>query len=61
MLSKQAEPVQTVAEESRAQGTIGVSLYVKYLRAGANILVLLFVMLINLLAQVHTKLSREHK
>uniref|UniRef100_A0A671US85 Multidrug resistance-associated protein 4-like n=1 Tax=Sparus aurata TaxID=8175 RepID=A0A671US85_SPAAU len=47
-----AETVQTVAEESRAQGTIGVSLYVKYLRAGANIFVLLFVVLINLLAQV---------
>ncbi|XP_073318323.1 ATP-binding cassette sub-family C member 4-like [Pagrus major] len=47
-----AEPVQTVAEESRAQGTIGVSLYMKYLRAGANILVLLFVVLINILAQV---------
>lgn len=47
-----AEPVQTVAEESRAQGTIGVSLYVKYLRAGANIMVLLFVILINILAQV---------
>uniref|UniRef100_A0A671UTP6 Multidrug resistance-associated protein 4-like n=1 Tax=Sparus aurata TaxID=8175 RepID=A0A671UTP6_SPAAU len=43
---------ETVAEESRAQGTIGVSLYVKYLRAGANIFVLLFVVLINLLAQV---------
>uniref|UniRef100_A0A671US81 Multidrug resistance-associated protein 4-like n=1 Tax=Sparus aurata TaxID=8175 RepID=A0A671US81_SPAAU len=41
-----------VPEESRAQGTIGVSLYVKYLRAGANIFVLLFVVLINLLAQV---------
>ncbi|KAI3366042.1 hypothetical protein L3Q82_009871, partial [Scortum barcoo] len=47
-----AEPVLTVAEESRAQGTIGVSLYVKYLTAGANVVVLLVVMLLNILAQV---------
>ncbi|XP_056226970.1 ATP-binding cassette sub-family C member 4-like [Seriola aureovittata] len=47
-----AEPVQTVVEESRAQGTIGVSLYVKYLRAGANVVVLLIVLLVNVLAQV---------
>ncbi|XP_051799250.1 ATP-binding cassette sub-family C member 4-like isoform X1 [Acanthochromis polyacanthus] len=47
-----AETVQTLAEESRAQGTIGVKLYVKYLRAGASILTLLVVILINLLAQV---------
>ncbi|KAE8278604.1 Multidrug resistance-associated protein 4 [Larimichthys crocea] len=46
------EQVQAVAEESRAQGTIGVSLYVKYLRAGANIAVLLIVLLVNILAQV---------
>ncbi|XP_022602217.1 LOW QUALITY PROTEIN: multidrug resistance-associated protein 4-like [Seriola dumerili] len=47
-----AEPVQTMVEESRAQGTIGVSLYVKYLRAGANVVVLLIVLLVNVLAQV---------
>ncbi|XP_049919631.1 ATP-binding cassette sub-family C member 4-like [Epinephelus moara] len=47
-----AEPVQTVAEESRAQGTIKVSLYVKYLKAGANVVVLLAVILMNILAQV---------
>ncbi|KAK2856772.1 hypothetical protein Q5P01_005507 [Channa striata] len=47
-----AEPVQKVAEESRAQGTIGVGLYVKYLRAGANIALLLIVILLNILAQV---------
>ncbi|XP_074520424.1 ATP-binding cassette sub-family C member 4 [Halichoeres trimaculatus] len=46
------ETVQTVAEESRAHGTIGVSLYVKYLRAGASILFLLFVFVVNILAQV---------
>ncbi|CAG5933599.1 unnamed protein product, partial [Menidia menidia] len=46
------EHVQTVPEESRAQGTISVGLYVKYLKAGANVAVLLFVILINLLAQV---------
>ncbi|XP_008276233.1 ATP-binding cassette sub-family C member 4 [Stegastes partitus] len=47
-----AETVQTVAEESRAQGTIGMRLYVKYLRAGASIVTLLAVMLVNILAQV---------
>lgn len=47
-----AEPVQTVAEENRAQGTIKVSLYVKYLKAGANVVVLLVVILMNILAQV---------
>ncbi|KAM7375301.1 hypothetical protein PAMA_014413 [Pampus argenteus] len=47
-----AERVQAVAEESRAQGNIAVGLYVTYLRAGANIMVLLFVILVNILAQV---------
>ncbi|XP_068165844.1 ATP-binding cassette sub-family C member 4 [Antennarius striatus] len=46
------EVVQTVAEESRAQGTIGFGLYMKYLKAGANIVALLAVLLINVLAQV---------
>uniref|UniRef100_A0A674ESQ6 Cystic fibrosis transmembrane conductance regulator n=1 Tax=Salmo trutta TaxID=8032 RepID=A0A674ESQ6_SALTR len=36
---RSTEPVQTVVEESRSEGTIGVGLYVKYLKAGANILV----------------------
>ncbi|XP_050923142.1 ATP-binding cassette sub-family C member 4 [Lates calcarifer] len=49
---EEAEPVQTVVEESRAEGTIGVSLYVKFLRAGASIFTLLVVLLVNLLAQV---------
>ncbi|XP_014007251.2 ATP-binding cassette sub-family C member 4 [Salmo salar] len=46
-----AEPVQTVVEESRSEGTIGVGLYVKYLKAGANILVLIGVALLQFLAQ----------
>uniref|UniRef100_A0A674EUC4 Cystic fibrosis transmembrane conductance regulator n=1 Tax=Salmo trutta TaxID=8032 RepID=A0A674EUC4_SALTR len=33
------EQLPTVVEESRSEGTIGVGLYVKYLKAGANILV----------------------
>lgn len=57
LLFLQAEPVQTMAEESRAQGTIKMSLYVKYLRAGANVLVLLLVILINVLAQVRSELQ----
>ncbi|XP_032362004.1 ATP-binding cassette sub-family C member 4 isoform X1 [Etheostoma spectabile] len=47
-----AEQVQTVPEESRAEGTIGVSLYVKYLRAGASIVVLLVGIVVSILAQV---------
>ncbi|XP_037617466.1 multidrug resistance-associated protein 4-like isoform X2 [Sebastes umbrosus] len=47
-----AETVQTVPEESRAEGTIGVGLYVKYLKAGAHVVVLVVVILVNILAQV---------
>lgn len=47
-----AEQVQTVPEEIRADGNISAKLYLKYLRAGANVLLLVVVMLINLLAQV---------
>lgn len=46
-----AELVQTVVEESRSEGTIGVGLYVKYLKAGANVLVLIGVVLLQFLAQ----------
>ncbi|KAM4601994.1 ATP-binding cassette sub-family C member 4 [Polymixia lowei] len=46
-----AEQVQTVVEESRSEGTIGTGLYVKYLRAGASVLLLLVVILLNVLAQ----------
>uniref|UniRef100_A0A8D0B2G1 Cystic fibrosis transmembrane conductance regulator n=1 Tax=Sander lucioperca TaxID=283035 RepID=A0A8D0B2G1_SANLU len=52
-----AEHVQTVAEESRAEGTIGVSLYVKYLRAGASIVVLLVGIVVSILAQVRSSQS----
>uniref|UniRef100_A0AAR2KQA3 Cystic fibrosis transmembrane conductance regulator n=1 Tax=Pygocentrus nattereri TaxID=42514 RepID=A0AAR2KQA3_PYGNA len=44
-------PVQTMAEESRSEGNIGVRIYLKYLTAGANILVLVGFILLNLLAQ----------
>ncbi|XP_061546477.1 multidrug resistance-associated protein 4 [Phycodurus eques] len=47
-----AEPVHTLAEETRAQGSIGLNMYMKYLRAGASILVVVVVMLLNILAQV---------
>uniref|UniRef100_A0A3P8RAP9 Cystic fibrosis transmembrane conductance regulator n=1 Tax=Astatotilapia calliptera TaxID=8154 RepID=A0A3P8RAP9_ASTCA len=48
-----AEKVQTFAEETRTQGTIGIRIYAKYLAAGANIVVLLAVVLLNIMAQVH--------
>lgn len=44
--------MQTVPEESRAQGNIGFKLYLKYLTAGAHVLTLLLVALFNILAQV---------
>ncbi|XP_033954626.1 ATP-binding cassette sub-family C member 4-like [Pseudochaenichthys georgianus] len=47
-----AEAVHMVAEESRAQGNIGAGLYVKYMRAGASAVLLIFLILINILAQV---------
>uniref|UniRef100_A0A8C7R1C3 Cystic fibrosis transmembrane conductance regulator n=1 Tax=Oncorhynchus mykiss TaxID=8022 RepID=A0A8C7R1C3_ONCMY len=37
-----AEPVQTIVEESRSEGTIGVGLYVKYLKAGLTGATLIF-------------------
>lgn len=44
--------MQTVPEESRAEGNIGLKIYAQYLRSGANVVVLLVVLLINILAQV---------
>ncbi|XP_019910634.2 multidrug resistance-associated protein 4-like isoform X2 [Esox lucius] len=46
----QPEPVQHGVVESRSEGTIGFHLYLKYFRAGANVLVLLALVLLNLLA-----------
>ncbi|TRY93755.1 hypothetical protein DNTS_011687, partial [Danionella cerebrum] len=46
------EAVHTMAEESRSQGNIGIRMYWKYFRAGANVLMLIFLLLLNLLAQV---------
>ncbi|KAF4111886.1 hypothetical protein G5714_006681 [Onychostoma macrolepis] len=46
-----AEHVHTMAEETRTEGTIGLHLYWKYFRAGANALMLILLMLLNLLAQ----------
>lgn len=54
VFSRQAEQVQTVPEESRAEGTISGKLYLKYLQAGASVLLLVVLLLINLLAQVQT-------
>uniref|UniRef100_A0A8C2GR14 Multidrug resistance-associated protein 4 n=1 Tax=Cyprinus carpio TaxID=7962 RepID=A0A8C2GR14_CYPCA len=46
-----AEPVHTIAEETRIEGTIGLHMYWKYFRAGANVLILILLVLLNLLAQ----------
>ncbi|CAJ1079463.1 multidrug resistance-associated protein 4 [Xyrichtys novacula] len=51
-----AEPlvteVQPAEEEHRSEGNVGLRLYVKYFRAGANFLVLLVLILLNALAQI---------
>lgn len=57
-LSRQAEAVHMVPEESRADGTISVKLYVKYLRSGGSMVALLLVVLMNLTAQVNRKRRR---
>lgn len=46
-----AEPVHTMAEESRSEGNIGIRMYWKYFRAGANVVMLVLLLLLNLLAQ----------
>lgn len=46
------EHVQTMVEETRSEGTIGLRMYWKYFRAGANVVMLIFLVLLNLLAQV---------
>lgn len=46
------EHVQTMVEETRIEGTIGLRVYWKYFRAGANAVMLIFLVLLNLLAQV---------
>ncbi|XP_016117735.1 multidrug resistance-associated protein 4-like [Sinocyclocheilus grahami] len=46
-----AEPVHTMAEETRTEGTIGLRMYWKYFRAGANVIMLISFVLLNLLAQ----------
>ncbi|KAM9802673.1 ATP-binding cassette sub-family C member 4-like isoform 3-T4 [Syngnathus typhle] len=43
---------QPTEEERRTQGAIGLQIYVKYFRAGANFLVLFLLMLLNVLAHV---------
>lgn len=55
LLPEQAEKVQTVQEESRSQGDIGLKVYAKYLSSGANVVVLVVVLFINILAQVRWK------
>uniref|UniRef100_A0A8K9V1J4 ATP binding cassette subfamily C member 4 (PEL blood group) n=1 Tax=Oncorhynchus mykiss TaxID=8022 RepID=A0A8K9V1J4_ONCMY len=54
-------PVQHVLEESRSEGTIGLHLYLKYFRAGANVLVLLALVFLNLLAHVSGFYTTTHE
>uniref|UniRef100_A0A674F4V2 Multidrug resistance-associated protein 4 n=1 Tax=Salmo trutta TaxID=8032 RepID=A0A674F4V2_SALTR len=52
LVLKEVSPVQHMLEESRSEGSIGLHLYLKYFRAGANVLVLLALVFLNLLAHV---------
>uniref|UniRef100_A0A673LMQ9 Multidrug resistance-associated protein 4 n=1 Tax=Sinocyclocheilus rhinocerous TaxID=307959 RepID=A0A673LMQ9_9TELE len=49
--SDQLPPVHTMTEETRTEGTIGLRMYWKYFRAGANVIMLISFVLLNLLAQ----------
>lgn len=44
--------VQPTEEENRSEGNVGLYMYVKYFRAGANFLVLLVLILLNAIAHV---------
>ncbi|KAM6893505.1 ATP-binding cassette sub-family C member 4-like [Xenentodon cancila] len=46
------EPVRPIAEESRAEGTVGGHVYLKYFSAGCNTLVLMVVVLLSIIAEV---------
>ncbi|XP_029315504.1 multidrug resistance-associated protein 4-like isoform X2 [Cottoperca gobio] len=46
------EVVQPTEEESRSEGNVGLRMYVKYFRAGANFLVLFTLILLNTLAHI---------
>uniref|UniRef100_A0A8C2IQD2 Cystic fibrosis transmembrane conductance regulator n=1 Tax=Cyprinus carpio TaxID=7962 RepID=A0A8C2IQD2_CYPCA len=39
-----AEPVHTMAEETRTEGTIGLRMYWKYFRAGANVIIFMLML-----------------
>uniref|UniRef100_A0A3Q3G2R2 Multidrug resistance-associated protein 4 n=1 Tax=Labrus bergylta TaxID=56723 RepID=A0A3Q3G2R2_9LABR len=47
-----SESLQPAGEESRSDGNIGLRMYVKFFRAGANFLLLLVLILLNALAHV---------
>uniref|UniRef100_A0A8C4ILC3 Multidrug resistance-associated protein 4 n=1 Tax=Dicentrarchus labrax TaxID=13489 RepID=A0A8C4ILC3_DICLA len=49
-LNVYVQVVQPTEEESRSEGNVGLRMYVKYFRAGANFLVLLVLILLNALA-----------
>uniref|UniRef100_A0A668AYE6 ATP binding cassette subfamily C member 4 (PEL blood group) n=1 Tax=Myripristis murdjan TaxID=586833 RepID=A0A668AYE6_9TELE len=50
---------QPMEEESRSEGKIGLCLYVQYFRAGANFLVLLILILLNIIAHVTDLLGTD--
>ncbi|XP_055086828.1 ATP-binding cassette sub-family C member 4-like isoform X4 [Periophthalmus magnuspinnatus] len=47
----QAMVMQAIQEEVRSEGDVGLCLYVKYFKAGANYMILLLLILLNALAQ----------
>ena len=52
LCATQAEHVQNMSEESSSEGTISIGLYMKYLRAGASVMLLVVLLIVNILVQV---------
>lgn len=55
--SVRLQGVQPAEEERRSEGNVGLFLYVKYFRAGANFLVLFVLVLLNAVANVSSLCS----
>lgn len=50
------ETVRTMAEETRVEGNVSSHIYVKYFTAGCSLVMLLFILLISVAAEVSLRL-----
>ena len=53
----QAETVRAMTEETRIEGTVSRKIYLKYFTAGSNYLMLMFILLLSIIAEVRRRLS----